>query len=458
MKRSFFFLVSIVALSLLASSMLFASGRTETPSPSVTPSTSGATTAIAGKLDVYAFSGPIKAEFWQDVVTEFNSRYPNVSVHLVANPTVNSEIRPRIVAGNPPGVYFNAGAGRITVDQLYNEGLILQLDDLLNGKDWSGSATLRDTIASNALDVIDGKTWGIELPFQLVGFYYNKDVFDKNGWTVPTNFDEFLAVAPKMVAQGVAPMVTTGVYPYYFTDFVLREALAAEGGPQALIDWVELKPGFFTSPVFENVIKKYQTVIDKGYLLAGSEGMNHIQSEQEWINGKAAMVTSGTWIESEMAKDFPPGYTQGVRFVPSFFIDKGVKPVVSPYGSATVMIFKKGNAPAAEEFVRTLFSKKMMIHMTELTNIMSNVPAANAEAKKSPAIQSALDWWNKAQRVPMPQGGYLTSDVNQALYAQLQALMTKQVTAEQLCQTVEAAAAKVRADKSVKFIKAYFPK
>ncbi len=450
MKRLFGLLIA-AGLLLVASAALFASGTTETPS-----TTAGA--GLSGKLNVYAFVGPIKVEFWQDVIKEFNSRYPNVAVNLVANPKVHDQIRPRIVAGDPPEVYFNAGAGRITVDQLYNEGLILQLDDFLNGKNWAGTETLRDTILSYRFDVLDGKTWGIQLPFHLIGFFYNKDIFDKNGWTPPTNFEEFLAEAPKMMAKGIEPMVTTGVYPYYFTDFVLRGAVGAEGGRQAFIDWVELKPGFFTSDVFKNVIKKYQQVIDKGYLLAGSEGMNHIQSQQEWINGKAAFVPTGTWIESEMSKDFPPGFADGIRFLPSFFIDKGVKPIVTPYGNASVVIFKGGNEAAGKEFVRALYSKKMMIRMTQLTNILSNEPAANAEAPKSPAIQSALDWMNKVQQISWPEGGYLSNEVRNTISSQLQALMTKQVTADQFCQNVEAAAEKVRNDKSVKFLKAYFPK
>ncbi|HUX20826.1 MAG TPA: extracellular solute-binding protein [Spirochaetia bacterium] len=450
MKRFLGFLVA-VGMLLSASAAVFATGQPETAS------TAGGT-GLSGKLDVYAFVGPIKVEWWQDVIKEFNSRYPNVTVNLVANPKVHDQIRPRIVAGDPPDVYFNAGAGRITVDQLYNEGLILQLDDFLNGKNWDGSKTLRDTILSYRLDVLDGKTWGIQLPFHLIGFFYNKDIFAKNGWTPPANFDEFLSEAPSMVAKGVAPMVTTGVYPYYFTDFVLRGAVGAAGGPQAFIDWAELKPGFFTSPVFKDVIKKYQELIDKGYLLKGSEGMNHIQSQMEWVNGKAALVPSGTWIESEMSKDFPAGFQEGIRFIPSFFIDKGVKPIVSPYGSASTIIFKGKNVPAAEEFVRAMYSKKMMIRMTELTNILSNVPDANAEAPKSPAIQSALDSMNKDQMISWPNGGYLSNEVRDTISAQLQALMTKQVTADQFCQNVEAAAAKVRADKSVTFLKAFFPK
>jgi len=413
--------------------------------------------AIKGNLEVYVFSGPIKKEFWDEAVAEFTARYPEVNVKLVAIAKIHDQVRPKIVAGDPPDLYFNAGAGRIMVEQLYEEKLALQLDDLLNEKNWEGTKRFRDTILSYRFNVLEGKTWGIQLPFHLIGFYYHEPSLKKLGITAPQDFPEFMEYGAKLHGQGVAPMVTTGIYPYYFTHFVMRGAVAAAGGKQAFIDWKELKPGFFTSSVFKDVIRKYEEVIKKGYLLKGSEGMNHTESQLQWIQDKAAFVTSGTWIESEMSKDFPAGYTEGIRFTPSFFVDKGVQRVISPYGDASMVIFKGKNEAAAKEFLKALYSIKIMASMTELTNILSNVPEANAQAKKSPAIQSAMAWMDKLPQIAWPEGGYITAEVDNTLSAKLQALMTGQISTDELAAAVEASAEKVRNDKSVTFLKAYFP-
>lgn len=412
---------------------------------------------ISGELSVYAFAGPIREEFWQYAVDAFNERYPDVEVELVANARVHDQVRPLLVAGNPPDVYFNAGAGRITVDQLFAEELIIPLDEMLDGPAWDSEGTMRDSILSYRLNVLEGETWGLQLPFHLIGFFYNQQVFEDNGWGVPTNFEEFRGIAEDIMADGVTPISTTGVYPYYWEHFVLRGAVAAAGGRQAFIDWAELRPGFFESDVFLDPIRRYEEVIQNGWLLEGSEARNHTESQLEWIFGNAAMVTSGTWIESEMSADYPDGFTDDIRFLPTFFVGADEEPVISPYGNASVAIFQGGNEAAAQEFVRALYSVDVMSTMTEMTNIMSNVPAANDNAEKSPAITSALEAMDRYDQIAWPEGGYLTNEVTAALSAQLQSLMIGGTTAEELGAAVEAAAERVRNDSSVPFIPAYFP-
>jgi N-acetylglucosamine transport system substrate-binding protein len=253
-------------------------------------------------------------------------------------------------------------------------------------------------------------------------------------------------------------MTSTGKYPYYFEHFVLRGAVAAEGGAQALLDWKELKPGFFTSDVFKNVIKKYEWVVKNGYLLEGSEALNHVESQLEWINGNTAFVTSGTWIESEMSKDFPEGFKDGIRYLPSFFVDADSEMAVVPYGDASIAVFKDGgNTAAAKEFVKALYSEKMMMKMTEITNILSNVPSANQKAAKSPAIESALGWLNSLNQVAWPEGGYITQEITKDLQSLLQALMVGDETADSFCEKLEATAERIRKDSSVTFIDAYIP-
>lgn len=413
--------------------------------------------SLSGKLDVYVFSGPIKKIFWEAAISEFNARYPDVKVKLVAIPKIHDQVRPRLVAGNPPDIYFSAGAGRIGVGQLYNEGLILQLDRLLDEKNWEGSQKFRDTILSYRFDVLDGKTWGIQLPFHMVGLYYHEPTFKKHGWNVPTNFNEFQALAAKIQSKGIAPLSTTGIYPYYVEHFIFRGAVAAAGGKQAFLDWVELKPGFFTSDVFKGVVERFHWTVNNGHLLKGASAMNHIESEMEWVLGRAAFTTSGTWIESELAKNFPEGYKEGVRYVPSFFVDSGQKMIVSPYGNASMTIFQGGNEEAAKEFLKALYSKKVMALLTKHTNILSNVPEANKMAEKSPALTSAVNWMNELDQIPWPQGGYLTQEVTKTMQSLIQSLMAKEINADEFTKKMEKVAERIRNDKSVTFLKAYFP-
>src|SRR6185312_15546415 len=45
----------------------------------------------------------------------------------------------------------------------------------------------------------------------------------------------------------------------------------------------------------------------KGFFEKGAVGMSHTESQQEFLQGKAAMIPDGTWLYTEMQKVMPPG-------------------------------------------------------------------------------------------------------------------------------------------------------
>lgn len=56
---------------------------------------------------------------------------------------------------------------------------------------------------------IDGSVYMLPINFAPVGFYYNKDLIQSNGWDVPTNFEELCALVPKIQDAGLIPCVTS---------------------------------------------------------------------------------------------------------------------------------------------------------------------------------------------------------------------------------------------------------
>lgn len=437
--------LTTLALIVLASAGAFANGQAEEPSSS------------GGSLEIFAFAGPIKEAFWQEAVSEFNTRFPETEVALTTGPKINDQVRINIAAGNAPDIYFSAGAGKISIPQLVAEDLISPLDDLLSGPDWENKGSLEQSILPGRVQKLDGRTYGIEVPFHLGGFFYHEPTFEEHGWKVPGNFRDFMELSPRIAADGMSPMVTTGIYPYYFEHFVMRGSVVSDGGKQAALDWVNLKPGFFTSDVFKGVVEKLEWTVQNGYLMGESAGLNHTASQTEWVHSKAAFIPCGTWLESEMKNDFPEGFAEGIRFMPSFMINEKSPLIVTTYGNAPVTVFKGDDEAAAKEFIRALYSPRVMAKLTEITNIMSNVPEANDISRKSPAITSAVNWMNDADSVNWPVGGYSTQDVTKAIQGNLQGLMSGQLTSDEFCKNVEAAAEKVRNDGSISYFEAYIP-
>ena len=74
------------------------------------------------------------------------------------------------------------------------------------GEDISGEPFL-DNYLQNTLDTLEvgGHIYGIPLPISATSIYYDKDLFQKNGWEVPTSVDDFITLCKTIQAKGITP-------------------------------------------------------------------------------------------------------------------------------------------------------------------------------------------------------------------------------------------------------------
>ena len=144
-----------------------------------------------------------------------------------------------------------------------------------------------------------GKQYGIPWDMGMIGFWYNKALFEKAGITAPpASWDEYLAAVQKLKDAGVTPLAIAGKdqWPsmHLWTYLVLRN-----GGAEALQQMVQtgdwntdacIKAG--EAVVALNAHDPYQ----KGYRAA-----TYPQEAAEVGNGKAAMELMGQWAPAVQA-------------------------------------------------------------------------------------------------------------------------------------------------------------
>ena len=61
-------------------------------------------------------------------------------------------------------------------------------------------------------------------------------------------------------------------------------------------------------PCFEAYYELYK----KGYILKGTPGLDHIQSQTAWAKGKALFIPNGSWVENESANVIPADFNLAV--------------------------------------------------------------------------------------------------------------------------------------------------
>src|SRR5699024_8701573 len=107
-----------------------------------------------------------------------------------------------INSGEGPDVFsYDAGAGYLGV--LAKAGLALDLTPYREEYNWD------DRFHDWALEktIYDGKLYGIANELEMLGVFYNTQLFEEAGVEVPQTYEEFLQVCQVFKDKGITPVI-----------------------------------------------------------------------------------------------------------------------------------------------------------------------------------------------------------------------------------------------------------
>ena len=262
---------------------------------------------------------------------------------------------------------------------LIKEHALLNLNDVFDGKNYAGTGTLRDDItdgilaSSKCAPYGDGDIYLAPFNSGPQGLIYNKTFFDENNLEVPKTWDEFFALGDTVKdIDGRSLFTYQGIYPGYMEE-MLWPAIANECGEEALTKIANYEEGSFNNEGVLKALTHIKEIADKGYLLEGTVGMNHTESQTEMMLGKAAFITNGTWMENEM-QDAPreDGFEFAMAPIPTENADD-VHYVFDSCEQFSIPAAAK-NQELAKEFLRFLYSDESVSALQKLP-----VPLCNKE-------------------------------------------------------------------------------
>ncbi len=401
-----------------------------------------------GNFDVAAFKGGYGTDFYEQAAKEFDAKNPGLTTKVSGNPRIWEQLRPRLVAGDPPDLMY-PGWG-MDHWKLAEEGQLLVLDKALDSPAEGGAGTWRDTFEPTILKLgqKDGHQYVLPYFFSMWGWWYDPGVFAKNGWTAPKTYSELLALCDKIKAKGTAPITFQGKYPYYMIQGMLLPWAQSVGGPEAIADAQNLVPGAWKSPAMLQAAKMIAELRDKGDFEQGAVGLSHTESQSDFLNGKAAMIPCGTWLDSEMKKVKPP--TAKMQYMLTPWVDGGkgdptailieIEPWMVPKDAknpnAAVALFKyMTSLDKAKQFVAEK-ATLMSIKGSDQYDLPETLVEPAQAFKRSKTVISFLarQWYPAMEK-----------EIEDALTS----LVNGQSTPEQFCDRAEAAAEKTRTDDSI---------
>jgi N-acetylglucosamine transport system substrate-binding protein len=412
------------------------------------------------ELNIAIFQGGYGDEYWNEIVKMFEESHEGVTVNMTISPTVGDIIRPQIVAGNAPDfISDNDSAQDGLILSMIRENALLDITDVFDGQNYAGTGTLRDDIKDGLLECSKCAPYGDDriylAPFNTgpQGLIYNKTYFDQKGLQVPKTWDDFYALGEKAKADGRALFTYQGIYPGYLEE-MLWPAIANAGGMEAMNKIFAYEEGSFNNETVLGVLKNFQKIATDSYLLEGTVGMNHTESQSEMMLGKSLFITNGTWMVSEMA-DAPreDGFEFAMAAVPSSSTD-GTQYVLDSVEQFSIPKAAK-NPELAKEFLRFLYTDESVALFAKYSGSVYATKTGREVSKDSlstsiynmygiydqPNVKSITLNFN-----PLPSNCKVV--VNDEIFNPITSVMNGEMTVEEWAESVEAAFAQIRADKA----------
>ena len=219
--------------------------------------------------------------FWQSIADRYMAENPDVTVTIDGNPSSNvtlpqyektllgTERFPDVMVMQNPADFVPSGA-------------LLAFDE--------GDL---DYLANPDVGKIGGMQYVANYKKQIIGVFYNKDLFAANGIEVPQTWQALLDACDKLMDAGIQPL-SMGIkdgWPqsvmanmFAGTDLLARDP---HWGAKRNADEVK-----FNNPDLAKAMEKYQTICTK-YSGQSITGVTYTQMLELFFTGRAAMLPIG---------------------------------------------------------------------------------------------------------------------------------------------------------------------
>jgi raffinose/stachyose/melibiose transport system substrate-binding protein len=373
---------------------------------------------------------------WAEMAHQFEATHPGVKFEItpLENEAFKTKLTTVIQAGDPPDIFHTWGGGVLA--QQADAGMVKDLT--------ADVGQWRDTLIPTALNAytIDGKTYASPVDTGMVGFWYNKQLFERAGVKAPpTTWAEYLEAVRRLKAAGITPIALAGKekWPgHYFWAYLAMRVAGLDALKQAAVDKNFTKPDFIAAGDRLAELVALQP-FQKGYLAAGysaADGQAALMG-----NGKAAMELMGQWAPV-VQRDNSAG-KKGLGDRLGFFafpaVDGGKGQITDAFGGGGGFAVGKDAPPEAAEFLKFIAQPDNARIEAKTAGVLPVVKAAG-DAVTDPNLKLVAETLSRSTGFQLYLDQAYPPAVGQQVNDSVAELLAGKASPEQVVQAVTTAA------------------
>ncbi|HEY8347048.1 MAG TPA: ABC transporter substrate-binding protein [Symbiobacteriaceae bacterium] len=247
-------------------------------------------------------SSPAETEILNKLLEGFHEKYPDITVkYEPVNADYDKKIQADAVAGTMADVFY---MDVLWAPDWIDKGLAIPLDDYI-----AAEGVNLDDFEPSLLKGFQhgGKTYGLPKGYSTLGLFYNKEMLEAAGVSVPTTWDELREAARALTKDGVMGLAISADHAR-FVPFIYMN-----GGKLFNEDKTE---AYFNSPEAVAAAEFYVGLVTKDKVAATPKALGAEWAGDALAKGKAAMVLEGHWM-IPFLQEAAPNLKYGVAELPA---------------------------------------------------------------------------------------------------------------------------------------------
>lgn len=318
-------------------------------------------------------ASPVVDQLIEEFNAEYAGKYRIQKEDVPGDANYVDKIKVQLGTGDLPPVVY--GGGYNLLDLALAKDVVVDLTPYVEA-DPEWKALYSDVaLTTNSRD---GKIYASSSEGSLVGYFYNKELFEKAGIAEPAKtWDEFWEQCDKLKAAGITPLALDTADSAWVTS-LWAGAMIATSGDEGYEFMKQMNPIDYnnqpTIDAFTNVQKMLQE-----YTTLDAIGGKYEHAANNFLSGQAAMIANGPWMigdfsdETKTTADFAdkvgvaifPGNFVYDAPIQGYFVTKQDDPALEEAAVEMVKFFTSAHAQQVALEVQGMVPASSTVEITE---------------------------------------------------------------------------------------------
>ena len=370
----------------------------------------------------------------EELVSRFNEEYAGqyrIEVEEIpGDANYADRIQVQISSGKLPPVVY--GGGYSLLDLALEADLVVDLTDVVNeDPEW---ASMYENDAWQAANCRDGKIYASSNEGQLIGYFYNKELFDQAGIQPATTWNEFFDNCDKLLAAGITPLAMDTADGAW-VSMLLMGAMVATSGDEGLEFMNTKYPTDYNIEPVVNAVAEMQKWY-QNYTTLDAVGGAYENAANNFFSGNVAMICNGPWMIGDFSDTskttegfsdkvgvatYPGGFVYDAP-IEGMFVTKQSDPALEEAGIAMVKFFTSPE------------SQQLALEMQGMVPAAASVEITDTATTNFPLLGEFLNIASECTVRSNTFTGNMVPGLQDLFSAELPNLANGTYTPEQFCQ------------------------